>query len=189
MGDPHGRNGFEDNRPPVLQRRFHGPPSRTPQVGGAYRDQSSFEPREGVLGPPTQSWSGSKRAIFRAADMSPCQIVSLSSWLHSGHRKMRTSESPPELDVIAIRCISALQRQSGEAVESATTTRSNFDMIPPCQELYVNINGFFKEPLPRSRKPYAALRSHAYTRAGPQHSCNHEPLTLIDLGQRKGCSG
>ena len=53
---------------------------------------------------------------------------------------MRTSESPPGLDTIAIRSISALQRQSGEAVESATTTRSNFDMIPPVRKPYVNIN-------------------------------------------------
>jgi hypothetical protein len=53
---------------------------------------------------------------------------------------MWTSESPPELDTIAIRSISAYSGNQAKAVESATTTCSNFDMIPPVRKLYVNIN-------------------------------------------------
>ena len=100
---------------------------------------SGFEPREGISNPPTQTESRSKPSMF-AGDKSLCQTVSLSLWLHSGHRKMWTSESPPELDTIAIRSISAYSGNQAKAVESATTTCSNFDMIPPVRKLYVNIN-------------------------------------------------
>jgi hypothetical protein len=62
------------------------------------------------------------------ADTSLCQTVSLSSWLQSGHRKMRISEPPPSIGTIELRCISTLQRQSGNSVEPAASTRSNFDM-------------------------------------------------------------
>ena len=44
---------------------------------------------------------------------------------------MRISVSPPGTGTIAIRCISAVQRQSGSSVESASSRRSNFDMTPP----------------------------------------------------------
>ena len=86
---------------------------------------------------------------------------------------MRTSKSPPELDMIAIRSISALQRQSGEAVESASTTRSNFDMTPPVRRLYVNINAFFKEPLPRSGKYPTLARIERYQHDCTANSCLH----------------
>jgi hypothetical protein len=55
-----------------------------------------------IPNPPTQTESRSKPPMF-AGDTSLCQTVSLSSWLHSGHRKMWTSESPPGLDTIAIK--------------------------------------------------------------------------------------
>jgi hypothetical protein len=44
---------------------------------------------------------------------------------------MRISVSPPGTGTIAVRCISAVQRQSGRSVEPATSRRSNFDMTPP----------------------------------------------------------
>jgi hypothetical protein len=62
---------------------------------------------------------------------SSCQAVSLSSWLQSGHRKMRISMSPPSTGTMATRFISAVQRQSGSSVEPATSSRSNFDMTVP----------------------------------------------------------
>jgi len=64
------------------------------------------------------------------------QAVSLSSWLQSGHRKMRISVSPPSTGTMATRFISAVQRQSGSSVEPATSSRSNFDMTSPvpCRE-------------------------------------------------------
>ena len=62
---------------------------------------------------------------------SSCQAVSLSSWLQSGHRKMRISVSPPSTGTMATRFISAVQRQSGSSVEPATSSRSNFDMTSP----------------------------------------------------------
>src|SRR5215469_5937587 len=68
--------------------------------------------------------------IFQATDTSLRQAVSLSSWLQSGHLKMRISEMPPA-GTIEISCISAVQRQSGSSVEPATSRRSNFDMTPP----------------------------------------------------------
>jgi hypothetical protein len=51
-------------------------------------------------------------------------------YLQSGHRKMRISEMPPA-DTIEIRCISAVQRQSGNSVEPASSRRASFDMTPP----------------------------------------------------------
>jgi hypothetical protein len=59
------------------------------------------------------------------------QAVSLSSWLQSGHRKMRISVSPPVFGTTAIRFISAAQRQSGSSVEPTSSRRSNFDLTPP----------------------------------------------------------
>src|SRR5215469_18054167 len=53
----------------------------------------------------------------QAADTSLRQVVSLSSWLQSGHRKMRISVSPPSPGTIAIKFISAAQRQSGSSIE------------------------------------------------------------------------
>jgi len=44
---------------------------------------------------------------------------------------MRISVLPPVSGTIATRCISAVQRQSGNSVEPATSRRSNFDMTPP----------------------------------------------------------
>jgi hypothetical protein len=90
--------------------------SATMATGSAYqgvRVLADFEPR---------------RAIFQAVDRLPSQIVSLSSWLQSGHRKIRISEPPPGIGTIEIRCISTLQRQSGNSVEPVASTRSNFDM-------------------------------------------------------------
>ena len=43
---------------------------------------------------------------------------------------MRISEMPPA-GTTEIRCISAVQRQSGSCVEPASSRRSNFDMTPP----------------------------------------------------------
>ena len=65
---------------------------------------------------------------FQTVDTVLRQIVTLSSWLQSGHRKMRISEPPPGIGTIEIRCISTLQRQSGNSVEPSASTRSNFDM-------------------------------------------------------------
>ena len=70
-------------------------------------------------------------AMFQAADTSLRQIVNLSSWLQSRHRKIRTSDSPPCTGTTAIKCISVLQRQLGTSVEPGTSTRSSFDMIAP----------------------------------------------------------
>jgi hypothetical protein len=70
----------------------------------------------------------SRRPIFQVVERSFRQIVSLSSWLQSGHRKMRISELPLAAGTIELRCISTLQRQSGDSVEPATSTRSNVDM-------------------------------------------------------------
>src|SRR6516165_12213411 len=69
-----------------------------------------------------------RRAIFQTVDALLCQIVSLSSWLQPGHRKMRISEPVPGIGTIEIKCISTLQRQSGSSVEPSASTRSNFDM-------------------------------------------------------------
>src|SRR5215467_14621452 len=44
---------------------------------------------------------------------------------------MRISVSPSATGTIAIKLISAAQRQSGSSVEPATSRRSNFDMTPP----------------------------------------------------------
>ena len=71
------------------------------------------------------------QVIFHAADALSRQAVSLSSWSQSGHRKMRISVSPPGTGEMAIKCISAVQRQSGSSVEPASSRRSNFDMTPP----------------------------------------------------------
>src|SRR5689334_15671992 len=43
---------------------------------------------------------------------------------------MRISVSPPSIGTVAIRFISAEQRQSGNSVEPASSRRSNFDMTP-----------------------------------------------------------
>jgi hypothetical protein len=43
---------------------------------------------------------------------------------------MRISEMPPA-GTTEIRCISAVQRQSGNSVEPASNRRSYFDMTPP----------------------------------------------------------
>src|SRR5262249_30455273 len=67
---------------------------------------------------------------FQVTDASLRQAVSLSSLRQCGHRKTRISVSTPA-DTIAIRFISAVQRQSGSSVEPATSRRSNFDMTPP----------------------------------------------------------
>jgi hypothetical protein len=51
---------------------------------------------------------------------------------------MRISVSPSPLGTIAIRFISAVQRQSGSSVEPASSRRSNFDMTPhPRWKAYV----------------------------------------------------
>ena len=51
---------------------------------------------------------------------------------------MRISVSPPSIGTIAIRFISAAQRQSGSSVEPASSRRSNFDMTPhPRWKAYV----------------------------------------------------
>ena len=77
-------------------------------------------------------WGSARRKrIFQAADTSSRHIVSLSSWLQSGHRKTRTSEPPPGKGTTALSCISALQRQSGNSVEPDSRMRSNFDMTAP----------------------------------------------------------
>jgi len=44
---------------------------------------------------------------------------------------MRISVLPPVSGTIATRCISAVQRQSGNSVEPATSRRSHFNMPPP----------------------------------------------------------
>src|SRR6516165_4515104 len=44
---------------------------------------------------------------------------------------MRISVSPPDIGTIAIRFISATQRQSGSSVEPASSRRSNFDSVLP----------------------------------------------------------
>jgi hypothetical protein len=72
---------------------------------------------------------GPNRATFQAA--SSCQAVSLSSWLQFGHRKMRISVSPAGTGKMEIKCISAVQRQSGSSVEPASSRRSNFDIMTP----------------------------------------------------------
>src|ERR1700720_2802562 len=64
-------------------------------------------------------------------DTSLRQIVNLSSWPQSRHRKIRTSDSPPCTGTTAIKCISVPQRQLGTSVEPGTSTRSSFDMIAP----------------------------------------------------------
>lgn len=99
MGDPNGRN--------VLPRDY---------------ETSGFEPRKGISNPPAQTESRSKASMF-AGDKSLCQTVSLSSWLHSGHRKMWTSESPPGLDTIAIRSMSRC-RGPGSALRLRVYARS-----------------------------------------------------------------
>src|SRR5215469_13015353 len=67
---------------------------------------------------------------FQVTDASLRQAASLSSLRQCGHRKTRISVSTLA-DTIAIRFISAVQRQSGSSVEPATSRRSNFDMTPP----------------------------------------------------------
>ena len=71
-----------------------------------------------------------RRSNFQVADTSLRQAVSLSSLRQCGHRKTRISVPTPA-GTIAIRFISAVQRQSGSSVEPATSRRSNFDMTPP----------------------------------------------------------
>src|SRR5215469_10297217 len=74
---------------------------------------------------------------FQVTDASLRQAASLSSLRQCGHRKTRISVSTLA-DTIAIRFISAVQRQSGSSVEPATSRRSNFDMRPPSRpEVYV----------------------------------------------------
>ena len=86
----------------------------------------------GAIEPPADVGNAIRRGgNFQVADTSLRQAVSLSSWLQSGHRKMRISVSPPGTGTIAVRCISVAQRQSGSSVEPATSRRSNFDMTPP----------------------------------------------------------
>jgi hypothetical protein len=71
------------------------------------------------------------RDVSGGCDTSLRQIVNLSSWPQSRHRKIRTSDSPPCTGTTAIKCISVPQRQLGTSVEPGTSTRSSFDMIAP----------------------------------------------------------
>ena len=121
-------------------------------------------------------------AIFQAADALSRQAVSLSSWLQSGHRKMRISVSPPDTGKMAIKSIAAVQRQSGSSVEPASSRRSNFDMTPPSlsRKVYVyrhrsptefnriSTEGRFGAHCEIGRRSYYRLRAIGLARgAGP----------------------
>ena len=83
-----------------------------------------------VVGGTTTAIQSNHRSNFQVADTPLRQAVSLSSLRQCGHRKTRISVSTPA-GTIAVRFISAVQRQSGSSVEPATSRRSNFDMTPP----------------------------------------------------------
>jgi hypothetical protein len=85
---------------------------------------------KGYRGPEAEEVRGvRKKGVTDTVTL--CQIVSLSSWLHSVQRKIRTSESPSGPVTTAIRGISAPQRQSGKSLEGGASTRLNFDIAVP----------------------------------------------------------
>ena len=100
------------------------------------------------------------RRFRRRPTRHPRQAVSLSSCLHLGHLKTRISEMPPGTGTIAIGCISAVQRQSGNSVEPASSRRSNFDMIPPRTNCESSTAAFIRHTVPLSRaRPWEISRA------------------------------
>jgi hypothetical protein len=144
--------------PRIIERATWGPVALVTEENAPMPSLTGRIARSGQL--TIRSADPANAKFQAAADTSPRQAVSLSSCPHLGHLKMRISEMPPGTGTIAIGCISAVQRQSGNSVESASSRRSNFDMIPPRTNCESSTAAFIRHTVPLSRaRPWEISRA------------------------------